>query len=115
MQTRLDCIIPCSVTRPCGYSAGLAALDLTARGPCILGRAVACGAGASFTPLPALRAGLVRLSGLAADRLVLSTPCGGAAETAGRLDAHLLRLFASSIGWVTGLFSDRGTRGQPRG
>ena len=36
-------IIPCSVPRPCGYSAGLATLDLTANGPCVLPRAVACG------------------------------------------------------------------------
>ena len=72
-----------SMTRPCGCSAGLATLDLTARGPCILGRAVACGAGASSTPLSALPARLVGLSGQAADRLVLSTPSGGAAETAG--------------------------------
>ena len=103
------------MTRPCGCSAGLATLDLTARGPCILGRAAVCGAGASSTLSSALPAGLVGLSVLEADRLVLSTPSGGAAETAGGLDAHLLRLVASSIGGLTGLFSARGTRGQPRG
>ena len=71
------------MTLPCRYSAGLAALDLTARGPCVLGFAVVCGVGASSTPFSALPAGLVGLLELAAERLVLSTPSGGAAETAG--------------------------------
>ena len=75
--------------------AGLAALDLTAKGPCGLGCEAVWGSGASAAHLFSCSAGLV---GLLEELLSGSTPCGGVAETASGVGAHLFRLFASPTG-----------------
>ena len=92
--------------------AGLAALDLTARGTCGLGCMAGAGAEASDTPSFGCSAGLV---GLRDELLSGSTPCGGAAETASGLGAHLFRLFASPTGRLGMLVSVEDASGQPPG
>ena len=76
-------IRPCSGARSCGSAGSLAALDLTARGTCILGRAVAWGAGSCIV---LLLSGPARLVG--SEESLLSGSTGGAAETAGKLDSQ---------------------------
>ena len=105
-------ISPCSGARPCRSAAGLAALDLTARGPRNFGRELVGGQEPLLYPLPSGSAGLV---GLLEDLLSGSTPSGGAVETAGRLDTHLFRLFASPAGRLMGLAVEEDASRRSRG